>query len=90
MTAKVAVLVIHGMGSQVKAFTTQTINEINQRVKKNGKDPPDIAWKSVYWSDITEARQTKFMDDIVKHKDSDIDWIKLRYFVVSALGDAAA
>lgn len=88
--AKVAVLIIHGMGSQNKYFAYPTIVEINNRVKKYGKNPNDIVWKPVYWANIIEPRQKKFMDTIVNHKDNNIDLIKLRRFVVSALGDATA
>ena len=88
--AKVAVLIIHGMGSQNKYFAGHTIEEINKRVKGYGKSPTDIAWKPVYWANLIEPRQKKFLDTIVAHKNNDIDFIKLRRFVVSALGDAVA
>ena len=40
--AKVAVLIIHGMGSQNKYFAYPTIVEINNRVKRRyGKNPDD-------------------------------------------------
>lgn len=88
--AKVAVLIIHGMGSQNKYFARPTIAEISAWVKGYGKNPFDIAWKPIYWANLIEPRQKKFMDTIVNHKDNDIDFIKLRRFVVSALGDAIA
>jgi hypothetical protein len=90
MSRKVAVLVIHGMGSQGKDFADDSIEEITRRVADKGKNPDDIAWKSVYWADVIEPRQKKFMQDIISHKDNDIDFVKLRKFVVSAIGDAAA
>lgn len=90
MAAKVAVLIIHGMGSQHKDFAKSTKTIINKHVEKKGKNSADIAWKPVFWADIIEPRQRKFVDDIVAHKGNNIDFIKLRRFVVSALGDAAA
>lgn len=90
MTGKIAVLVIHGMGSQDQDFAEPTIAEISNLIAKKGKNPSDIAWKPIYWANIIEPRQRKFVDDIVSNKDNDIDFIKLRRFVVSALGDAAA
>ncbi len=90
MTGKVAVLVIHGMGSQDRAFAKPTRDKIDRLIAKKGKDPADIAWKPVFWADITERRQKKFVDDIVADKNNNLDFIKLRRFVVSALGDAAA
>ena len=88
--AKVAVLIIHGMGSQDKYFAGPTMEEINKRVKKYGKSPSDILWKPVFWANLIEPRQKKFLDTIVSHKDNDLDFIKLRRFVISALGDAVA
>lgn len=90
MASKVAILIIHGIGSQNKNFANATIDEINKRIASKGKSPDDIAWKSVYWGDIIEPRQIEFMNDIIAHKDNDIDFIKLRRFIVSAIGDAAA
>ena len=90
MAGKVAVVVIHGMGSQDKDFANRTKAIIDNRIEKKGKNSADIAWKSIFWSDLIEPRQRKFMDDVVAHKDNNIDFIKLRRFVVSALGDAAA
>jgi len=88
--SKVAVLIIHGMGDQDRGFAAPTIKEINERLKKKGKNLTDIVYKPVYWANLIEPRQKKFMDDIVAHKDNDIDFVKLRRFIVSALGDTAA
>lgn len=90
MSSQVAVLIIHGMGSQKSDFAEATMDEINRRISSKGKDPAKVNWKPVFWADVIEPRQTKFMQDIVKHKDNDIDFIKLRRFVITAMGDAAA
>lgn len=90
MAIKVAVVVIHGIGSQKDTFADATINEINDWVADKGYNSNEIAWKSVYWANILEPRQIKFMDDIVSNRDNDIDFIKLRRFIMSAIGDAAA
>ena len=90
MADKVAVLIIHGMGSQKSNFAEVTIDEINKRIANRGKDSSKVIWKPVFWADITETRQSKFMRDIIQHKDNDIDFIKLRRFVITAMGDAAA
>jgi hypothetical protein len=90
MVTKVAVLVIHGMGSQDKYFADAMRNEINNRVDKKGKDSKQIAWQPIYWADVLQPRQDKFIDDIVAARSNDIDYVKLRRFIVSAIGDAAA
>jgi hypothetical protein len=90
MPGNVAVLIIHGMGSQEEDFAGPTIEEINDRISDKGKDPAKIAWQPVFWADLVEPRQRKFMRDIIRHKDNEIDFVKLRRFVISALGDASA
>ena len=90
MAGKVAVLIIHGMGSQGKGFDIPTREEINYWIAGKGKDPADVAWKPIYWADLVEPRQEKFMRDIVRAKGNDIDCIKMRRFIISAIGDAAA
>ena len=57
--SKVSVLIIHGMGSQNKYFAYPTIVEINNRVKKYGKNLDDIVRKPVYWENIIEPRQKR-------------------------------
>ena len=87
---KVAVVIIHGMGQQKRGFSNNCVREINDRLVKNGKSLNDIAWKEIYWADVIEPRQKKFMQSIISHKSNDIDCVKLRRFVISALGDASA
>ena len=88
MTKKVAVLVIHGMGSQGINFAEDMIVEVNSRISKADLNPDEIAWKSIFWADIVEPKQTQYMRDT--QRNNDIDLIRLRQFVISALGDAAA
>jgi hypothetical protein len=57
MSAELAVLVIHGMGSQAPDFAEDMIEELNERVDDLGKDPETIAWKPIYWANILEGRQ---------------------------------
>jgi len=90
MAGKVAVLIIHGMGSQKKAFADKTKVEINRRIAKADKDPDQVVWQSIYWANLIEPRQSAFMRAIINEPDNDIDCIRLRKFVVSAIGDAAA
>jgi hypothetical protein len=90
MAGKVAVLIIHGMGSQDENFAQPCIDRINSALVDKGKDTADVIWKPVFWADLIEPRQRQFMADIVRNKDNEIDFVKLRRFVVSAIGDAAA
>lgn len=88
MSKKLAILVIHGMGSQDEDFADEMIDEINSRISGFSLNPDDVAWKTVFWADIVEPRQTKYLE--YARKNHDIDYITLRQFVITALGDATA
>ena len=88
MSTELVVLVIHGMGSQSPDFANEMIQEINERVSDLGKDPEEISWRSIYWADILEERQIKYLRDA--KRSGDIDFIGLRKFMLTAFGDASA
>lgn len=88
MAKALAIAVIHGMGSQEPGFAGPMIEEIDGRVHRLGKDPAKIAWKPIFWDDILGARQSGYLSD-ARHENK-LDFVGLRRFVVSALGDAAA
>lgn len=85
---QLAVALIHGMGWQSSAFAEPTIAELSRWLEDLGKDPGDVAWQSIYWADILGPRQVAYLD--AARAENDLDYIALRKFVVSALGDAAA
>jgi len=88
MSKKLAVVVIHGMGSQSSDFAEDMIEELNERVTDLGKDPDSIAWKPIYWANIVEPRQQEYLRDAKRV--GDLDYISLRKFMLSAFGDASA
>jgi broad specificity phosphatase PhoE len=88
MSKELAVLVIHGMGSQAPDYAEEAIEEINERIADGGKDPGAVAWGTVYWQDILQPRQRKYLRDA--RRGNDLDFVSLREFVVEAFGDAAA
>lgn len=88
MSKQVAVAVIHGMGSQGVSFAEPMITEINQWITKSRKNPDEIAWQPIYWADVLETRQLKYLRDA--NRNNDLDYVKLRTFVVTAFGDAVA
>lgn len=90
MPPKLAVVIIHGIGSQDPDFTSadKLKKKVSRKLEKAGKDAADVVWQKVYWADILEDRQ---LDYITKaRQQSDIDLYKLRKFVVTAFGDAVA
>jgi hypothetical protein len=84
---KLAVVVIHGMGSQSSAFAEPVKAEISKRIAEAGKDPADVAWLPVFWADILDAAQNRYLADA--RASNDLDWMGLRKFIVKALGDAS-
>ena len=88
MAKRLAIAVIHGMGSQQPEFADEMIDELNGRVGDLNKDPEEIAWRSIYWADILAPRQEEFLRDA--NQNNDLDYIGLRRFILSALGDASA
>jgi len=88
MDKKLAILVIHGMGSQSPDFAAGMIEEVNARIDDAGRDAAQIAWQPVFWADILEPRESAFLQRA--RKQGDLDYIGLRRFVLSALGDASA
>ena len=50
------------------------------------KDANAIAWQPIYWADVLEQRELKYFRDAKRN--GDLDYTKLRKFVITALGDA--
>ncbi len=88
MDKKLAVVVIHGMGSQVPDYAEPMIEELSSRVAGMGGDPNQLAWKAIYWADIVQPRQTEYLEEA--RRQGDLHCNRLRSFVVSNLGDASA
>lgn len=88
MSKKLAVFVIHGMGSQSPGFADEMIDELSDRILKSGNNPDEIAWKPVFWADILEAKQRNYLR--AAKRMGDMDFITLRKFMITAFGDASA
>jgi len=84
----VAVAVIHGMGNQDRDFAKPLIAELRRRIEKGGKDPARIAWQPIYWADLLDGAELAYFNR-AKHQ-GDLDYQRLRRFVVTAFGDAVA
>lgn len=88
MSIDLGILVIHGMGSQSPDFAESMIRELNSRISGFKKDPEKVAWRSIYWADILEKRQLKYLRD--SERTGDLDFKGLRRFMLTAFGDASA
>lgn len=89
---KMAVVAIHGMGSQYKkpqpASSVPTFSrDLNKRVARLvGQDMKKVAWQEVVWAQILQDRQKDYLRKIKRSTGYD----KLREFVVCNLSDAAS
>lgn len=93
MSKKLAVVIIHGMGSHknelennIHLYAKPMIDELEDRIKSQNKDPGQVAWKTIYWANVLETPEIKYFNEM-KNK-SDVDWITLRKFIITAFGDA--
>lgn len=94
MDKKLAVVVIHGMGSQDKGedgneihpFAKPMIDELYEKVGQHGKDPDQIAWKTIYWANILEGKEDDYFTKMKQR--SEVDAKRARNFVIKYLGDA--
>jgi len=83
---KLAVAVIHGMGSQDRKYSRPLRDEINERLGAAGA--AQVRWDEIYWADVLKKRQKDYIDKA--KKSSDVDYIALRSFMVGSFGDASA
>ncbi len=90
---KLAVVVIHGMGSQHNPqgqppSTTPTFSKgLKRRVSNRvGADMDDVIWHEVVWAQILQGRQKEYLRKVNRS----LGYDKLREFVVCNLSDAAS
>ena len=88
MAKKLAIAVIHGMGWQSPDFAREMTDELNEWVADSGKDPDEIAWKPIFWANIVEPRQKAYLKKA--NANDELDYMALRRFVISSLGDVSA
>src|SRR6056297_1765805 len=91
---RVAVAVIHGMGSQGDkpqqdyeiSFSRDLYKGLRRRI---GEDRFDnlVGWREIFWSHILQERQQDYINKSLK---SEARWLETRGFVMHRLADAAA
>lgn len=79
-----AVVSIHGMGSQPKDFA----DLMHLELKKRYNGPSELTFETIFWADILSGAEDKLWDRV--KGPHDLDFTKLRRFVVNALGDSIA
>lgn len=85
---RLAVVIIHGIGSASPDFADPMVAELRDRLADRGHDPDDVAFQPIHWADILGPRQRAYLEDA--RAAGPLDFLPLRRVVVEALGDAAA
>ena len=88
MVGKVAVAVIHGMGSQDVGFSDDMRDEVIDKVHNRNSRQNFIEWQEIHWADILKQRQVDYLD--AARAAQDLDYVALRRLVVSYLSDAVS
>jgi pimeloyl-ACP methyl ester carboxylesterase len=88
MSHKLGVLVIHGMGSHQTDYAQGMIGEVSRRLAERHSDPDAVCWEPVFWSGALQARQDKLWKRLSGGED--LDFVRLRKFMIGAMGDAVA
>ena len=89
---KMAVVVIHGMGSQFtgqkKPSSEVTFSrDLHRRVSRElGAQMNDVAWREIVWAHVLQDRQNEYLRKIKRRTGYD----DVRNFVVHNLSDAAS
>jgi hypothetical protein len=86
---KVGLLVIHGIGTTSEDFDKRFKKAFIRKVEKLGKDPDEISYRKVFWSEYINDRQEKYLDEIRKQPGLKLFQNFIRKFVLNSLGDAS-
>ena len=91
MAKKLAIAVIHGMGSQdaPQGDALSFSKDLHRRVRRiygEGTFDAEIAWQEIYWASVTKGPQARFLSRLREHTRVG----RLRRFVMERLSDAAS
>jgi len=84
MVKEVALLTLHGMGKFDEKYANKLRNEVLGSLGTS--DWEKVYFKAVRFSDILQDNQERVMDAMKK---GDLDWIRLRQFLLYGFSDAA-
>lgn len=88
MQTKLGIFIVHGMGSQLPDFAVATIEKLTAKLSHAGVDAGKLCWQTGYWADVIQPAEDKLWAEVSQN--NDLSYVKLRQFIISALGDATA
>ena len=86
MSKKLGIITIHGMGDTPEDYDSEIKKDLKRRVGDTRWS--QVAWGKVYYQSILQRNQARLMRDI--RQKADVDWTKLRKFLLYGFSDAAA
>lgn len=84
MSKEVAILTLHGMGKINSDYADELRHEVSQSL--GASEWSKVFFWPIFFSDILQHNQERVMDAM---KRGDLDWIKLRKFLLFGFSDAA-
>lgn len=89
MTQKIAVIIVHGLGTQKKDYADKFMNKLRETFSgASGISDDQLAMEAVHWADIFALREEDFIrGSILPHR---LRYRRLRQYVIHHLADAVA
>lgn len=91
LTQKIAIAVIHGAGTPDENFADELIKRVSSRFAKKlslENTNQQLVFEPVFWSSIFEQEQKELWEKV--QKSADLNYPRLRRFVIEFLADAIA
>ncbi len=66
---KLAVGVIHGMGSQEDDFADPLRKELTERFQDLGGEPDDLVFEPIYWAPVLNKKERDLWNKVTKRHD---------------------
>jgi hypothetical protein len=93
MSTRVAVAIVHGVGVQGSDFAEPMIQELTERFAKElgmsvAAASGELIVEAVHWAPVLQGEQTRLWRRVSAGRD--LDFVKLRHFMVDFAGDAIA
>jgi hypothetical protein len=93
MTQKIAIAVLHGIGDQKEDFSDIFSEELTKRFSQNLKPyfpspEAELVIEPIYWGSVFNERENEMW--VKLSTSAELDFAKLRHFVIHFFGDAIA